>query len=115
MPKQGKFSVVTYVSYYRFLNTDPEMPRCHLIPGYRYVQIGVVHGSVGACGSSDFPGIFVRLDHPLVVDFIASTFEPSLEGNLLFALMAPEARFCNVSSEQLAQSVISRSVEVRLP
>ena len=25
-----------------------------------YVQVGVVHGGIGECGSKDFPGIYAR-------------------------------------------------------
>ena len=36
----------------------------------RYVQVGVVQGGVGACGSRDFPSVYVRLEHPEVLRFV---------------------------------------------
>ncbi len=36
----------------------------------RYVQVGIVQGGVGRCGSSDFPSIYVRLENQEVLDFI---------------------------------------------
>ena len=38
-----------------------------------YMQIGVVHGSISNCDGSRFPSIFVRLDHPDVLEFIQTT------------------------------------------
>ena len=40
---------------------------------WRFRQIGVVHGSISDCDGSRFPSIFVRLDNPLVLDFIQRT------------------------------------------
>ena len=37
----------------------------------RYVQIGVVHGSVISC-SPRFPGIYARLEEPSILDFVKS-------------------------------------------
>ena len=36
----------------------------------KWRQIGIVYGAVGECG--EYPGIYVRLNHPLVLDFINS-------------------------------------------
>ena len=41
----------------------------------RYVQVAVVHGGVGRCGDADFPGIYVRLDAPEILSFVASVME----------------------------------------
>jgi hypothetical protein len=44
----------------------------------------MVSGGLGECGDSRFPGIYVRLDHPEVLDFILDAIgqgsQPS-EGN----------------------------------
>jgi secreted trypsin-like serine protease len=42
----------------------------------KFVQIALVEGGVGECGDRDYPAIFVRLDHPSVWNFIASTINP---------------------------------------
>ncbi len=44
-----------------------------------YVQIATVEGGVGVCGDERYPGIFVRLDHPSIWNFIASTINPLAE------------------------------------
>ncbi len=36
------------------------------------IQIAVVQGGVRNCGDIDYPGIFVRLDDPGVLNFIKS-------------------------------------------
>ena len=41
----------------------------------QWQQIGIVHGAIGECGDIDYPTIFIRLDHPLVLDFITSIVE----------------------------------------
>ena len=35
-----------------------------------YVQIGIVQGGIGKCGSREFPSIYVRVDHEEVLQFI---------------------------------------------
>jgi hypothetical protein len=47
----------------------------------RYLQIATVHGGVGECGDPDYPAIFIRLDHPSIINFIASIVLPSLTTN----------------------------------
>jgi secreted trypsin-like serine protease len=39
----------------------------------KFIQIATVEGGVGECGDRDYPGIFVRLDHPSIWNFIVST------------------------------------------
>jgi hypothetical protein len=53
-----------------------------------FVQIAVVEGGVRDCGDDEYPGIYVRLDHPSVLDFITaeiadkpSSTEPIKETN----------------------------------
>ena len=41
----------------------------------KYIQIATVEGAVGQCGDIDYPGIFVRLDHPSIWNFIVSTIK----------------------------------------
>ena len=41
----------------------------------KWIQIGIVQGGVGECGDKDYPGIYIRLNHPLVLNFITSTVE----------------------------------------
>ena len=36
----------------------------------RYYQVGIVHGSVGECGSPEWPTVYANLDDPAVLDFI---------------------------------------------
>ena len=38
-----------------------------------FIQIATVEGGVRDCGDEEYPGIYVRLDHPSVLDFITST------------------------------------------
>ncbi len=37
-----------------------------------FIQIAIVEGGVGECGNNEYPGIYVRLDHPSVFDFITA-------------------------------------------
>jgi hypothetical protein len=37
-----------------------------------YTQIGLVSGAVGECGDGRFPGIYVRINHPEIMEFINS-------------------------------------------
>ena len=46
----------------RDVTTDPRNPR--------WVQLGIVHGSVGPCASADFPGIYSRVEDKQILDFI---------------------------------------------
>jgi len=41
----------------------------------KFFQIGTVRGAVGQCGDRDYPGIFVRVDHPSIWKFISSTIK----------------------------------------
>ena len=38
----------------------------------KWTQIGIVGGSVGECGDPDYPGIYIRLNHPAVLNFVNS-------------------------------------------
>lgn len=43
-----------------------------------YMQVGIVSGSVAGsneCGKSDIPGVFARIDHPEIFDFIKGNTE----------------------------------------
>ena len=35
-----------------------------------YVQVGVVHGGIGECGSKNFPGIYARIEDEDNLNFI---------------------------------------------
>ncbi len=39
----------------------------------KFFQIALVRGGVGECGDDEYPGIFVRVDHPSIWKFISST------------------------------------------
>jgi secreted trypsin-like serine protease len=39
----------------------------------KFFQIATVRGGVGECGDDEYPGIFVRVDHPSIWKFISST------------------------------------------
>ena len=41
----------------------------------KWTQIGIVHGSIGACGDVNYPGIYVRINHPTVNYFISNILE----------------------------------------
>jgi secreted trypsin-like serine protease len=41
----------------------------------KYIQIATVEGGVGDCGDESYPGIFVRLNHPSIWEFITSTIK----------------------------------------
>ena len=47
-----------------------------------YVQVGIVQGAL-ACGSKDYPGIYVRIDNPEVWSFIHNTINNKKKGNYL--------------------------------
>jgi hypothetical protein len=55
-----------------------------------YVQIATVHGGIGDCGHEQYPGIFVRLDHPSIWNFIASTINPLPEEQTQISLTGEE-------------------------
>ena len=42
-----------------------------------YVQIGIVQGGIGRCGSRRYPGIYVRLDDPEILDFVPYLLQQS--------------------------------------
>ncbi len=44
----------------------------------KYIQIATVRGGVGECGDDEYPGIFVRVDHPSIWKFISSTVKSKI-------------------------------------
>jgi hypothetical protein len=48
----------------------------------RYILIAIVEGAIRDCGDVDFPGIYVRMDHPSILDFIESNIKPKSKGNM---------------------------------
>ena len=55
--------------------------KCFIFPDlFKYIQLATVHGSVGQCGEVAFPGIFVRLDDPVIFDFIRLVVDFGLDG-----------------------------------
>ena len=49
----------------------------------RHVQVGIVQGAL-ACGSKDYPGIYVRIDNLEVWSFIHNTINNKKKGNHLY-------------------------------
>jgi secreted trypsin-like serine protease len=47
----------------------------------KFFQIATVRGAVGQCGDRDYPGIFVRVDHPSIWKFISSIIHPQKDPN----------------------------------
>ncbi len=47
-----------------------------------YIQIATVEGGVKDCGDESYPGIFVRLNHPSIREFIFST----MKGKIIISL-----------------------------
>ncbi len=45
----------------------------------KFFQIATVRGAVGQCGDRDYPGIFVRVDHPSIWKFISSIIQTEKE------------------------------------
>ena len=41
----------------------------------QWSQIAIVQGAVRDCGDIDFPGIYIRLDDPEILNFIKSSIE----------------------------------------
>ena len=56
-------------------------------------QVAIVSGGMGECGDQDKPGIYVRVDHPLVLGFIkAMTKIPmQIEGETLSPCLRPDS------------------------
>jgi secreted trypsin-like serine protease len=48
----------------------------------KFVQIATVSSGVGECGDDEYPGIYVRLDHPSTLNFILSTIQKN-KGTIL--------------------------------
>lgn len=44
----------------------------------RYIQVGIVQGGVWDCGDSRYPGIYIRLDDPDILEFIHNVASPRL-------------------------------------
>ena len=42
-----------------------------------FVQSGVVHGGILECSNNVYPAIFVRLDHPDILDFVQNAIYPA--------------------------------------
>ena len=76
---------------------------------HRYIQYGSIHGSAEECGSSNFPGIFVRLTEPDVYDFIMSL--GSINGNLTYQATKKgmNSSFLRLASAQLDSYLILSS------
>jgi secreted trypsin-like serine protease len=51
-----------------------------------FVQIATVHGGVGACGDLEYPGIYVRLDHPSILKFIANALKSTPEPGFIWVI-----------------------------
>ena len=54
---------------------------------YRHIQVGIVQGAL-ACGSKEFPGIYARIDHPEVWNFINDTIN-NRRGNQIVIIWLP--------------------------
>jgi secreted trypsin-like serine protease len=50
----------------------------------KFFQIATVRGAVGQCGDRDYPGIFVRVDHPSIWKFIYSTVKGNMNKTFFF-------------------------------
>jgi len=46
-----------------------------------WVQFAIVQGGVGECGNPDYPGIFIRVDYPSIIQFILSITGELSSGN----------------------------------
>jgi len=46
-----------------------------------WIQFATVQGAVRDCGDIDYPGIYIRLDHPLILPFILSAIGKNKKGN----------------------------------
>ena len=53
-----------------------------------YYQVGIIHGSLAKC-TNKFPGIFVRLNHPKIIDFIQNELEISIPSD-----KSPQKKTC---------------------
>ena len=42
----------------------------------RYIQVGVLSGGFGECGTDKFPNLYARLEDPKVFDFIMDILKP---------------------------------------
>ncbi len=51
----------------------------------KYIQIATVEGGVKDCGDDEYPGIFVRWNHPSIWKFISST----IKGKIVSFLTKP--------------------------
>ena len=40
---------------------------------HSYYQVAIVHGSAGGCGNKEWPTVFVKLDDPVIWNFVTST------------------------------------------
>jgi secreted trypsin-like serine protease len=56
----------------------------------KYIQIASFSNAVRQCGDKDYPEIFVRLNHPSVWNFIASTINPLPEEQTQISLTGEE-------------------------
>ena len=66
-----------------------------------YVQVGVVHGGIGDCGSKVFPGIYARLEDEENLNFIREAMglrelNNSLRNFLITTVMALSERARNM-------------------
>ena len=55
--------------------------------GIKYHQLGVGHGSIGRCDGSRFPGIFVRIDNPEVLEWLSKVTSSGLVTGMIFDLI----------------------------
>ena len=91
----------------------------------QWVQVGLVHGAVGQCASSDFPGIYGRVEDKEVHDFINETAfgpEPPVNTTDAPAKIAPDdpivklslllIRAARLGSVNLVEQMIAKGANV---
>ena len=59
----------------------------------KWTQIGIVHGSIGTCGDVNYPGIYVRLNHPAVINFINVIVESKNSSSKIANGTTPNSHF----------------------
>ena len=71
----------------------------------KWTQIGIVHGSIGTCGDVNYPGIYVRLNHPAVINFINVIVESKNSSSKIANGTTPNSHFHTHKSNTLILSI----------
>ena len=78
----------------------------------RYVQVGIVAGGIqpDSCGDKNYPGVFTRLDHPEISDFVVSQLPKNEDDSCLWSSYgnwSPCSATCGAGVQSRSRQLLS--------